>query len=69
MLKVTRKGITLLVPHHWMNTNGFLKHKAVFAIKLFFGDVTLEEAIEESYKKIRYSWIGTFKSRAKEDEE
>ena len=58
MLKVTRKGITLIVPNHWLNTSGFLKHRAVYAIKLFFGEVSLEKALEESYKKVLYCWNG-----------
>lgn len=56
MLKITRDGISLLVPKHWISSNGFLKHRAVHAIKLFFGDETLEKALEEGDRDIRYSW-------------
>jgi len=66
MLKVTRKGITLIIPNHWLNNGGFLKHKAVYAIKLFFGDVSLEKALEESHRNILYCWIGQFKRRGEE---
>lgn len=48
--------MTLIIPPHWISTNGFLKHKAVHAIKLFFGDETLEEALEEGDRDIRYGW-------------
>ncbi len=57
MLKITKNGISIIIPNHWMNSNGFLKHKAVFAIKLFFGDVTLENALEEGDRDIRYGWL------------
>ena len=56
MLKVTRNGVSFIVPNHWLSTNGFLKHRAVHSIKLFFGDETLEEALEEGDKDIRYGW-------------
>ena len=56
MLRVTRKEVSIIIPNHWLSTNGFLKHKAVHAIKLFFGDETLDEALEEGDKDIRYGW-------------
>lgn len=55
MLKITRNGVSFIVPSYWISMNGFLKHKAVHVIKLFFGDETLEEALEEGDKDIRYS--------------
>ena len=56
MLKIIRDGVSLIIPNHWISSNGFLKHKAVHAIKLFFGDETLETALEEADKDIRYGW-------------
>jgi len=58
MLKITRKGISIMVPHFWISNNGFLKHTADCAVKLFFGDYTLEEAIKESKKQVWYMWSG-----------
>jgi len=58
-LKITRNNMTLLIPPYWLNQTGFLKHTAVWAVKLFFGDCTLEEALQECEKNIRYSWYGT----------
>ena len=48
-----------------------IKHTGVCAIKLFFGDLTLEEALMESEKDIRYSWYGTklFKTKGGKREE
>ena len=66
MLKVTRKGITLIIPNHWLNNGGFLKHKAVYAIRLFFGDVNLERAVKESYRNILYCWNGQLKRKGEE---
>lgn len=56
MLKVTKSGVSIIVPNHWISTNGFLKHRAVHVIRLFFNDETLEEALEEGDRDIRYSW-------------
>ena len=57
MLKVTKYNLTLIVPPHWIDGRGFLKVPAVYAIKLFFGDVTLEQALEGAKKKWRYGWV------------
>ena len=57
MLKITRDGVSIIVPLHWISTNGYLKHKAIHAIKLFFGDETLERALEESKRHVRYGWL------------
>lgn len=56
MLKITRNNISIIVPPHWLSTNGFLKHSAVHAVKLFFGDETLEMALEEAKKRVKYGW-------------
>jgi hypothetical protein len=56
MLKITRKGVSIIVPNYWLNGSGFLKHKAVHAIKLFFGDETLEQALKEAKRNVRYGW-------------
>jgi len=56
MLKVTRNGVSIIVPNYWIGLNGFLKHRAVHVIKLFFGDETLEEALEGGDEDVRYSW-------------
>ncbi len=57
MLKVTKNNLTLIIPPHWLDGRGFLKVPAVYALKLFFGDITLEKALEGSKKKWRYGWI------------
>jgi len=63
VLKVTKNNLTLIVPPHWIDSRGFLKVSAVYAIKLFFGDITLEEALEGSEKKWQYRWtIGKVKN-------
>lgn len=56
MLKVTKNNLTLIVPQHWMDGRGFLKVPAVYAVKLFFGDITLEEALEGAKRKWKYGW-------------
>ena len=48
--------MSIVIPNHWISPNGFLKHKAVHAVKLFFGDETLEKALEEADRDIRYGW-------------
>ena len=58
MLKITHNDISLIIPQHWMSYNGFLTHMEVCAIKLFFGEYTLEHALKESKKRIGYSWMG-----------
>ena len=56
MLKITRKDISIIIPPYWISTNGFLKHVSICAIKLFFGDYTLGQALKEGKKPIGYSW-------------
>lgn len=56
MLKVTKYNLTLIIPDHWIDGRGFLKVPAVYALKLFFGEVTLKEALEGAKKKWRYGW-------------
>ena len=56
MLKVTKNNLTLIVPPHWMDSRGFLKVSAVYALKLFFGDTTLEEQVKSAKKKWQYGW-------------
>ena len=57
MLKVTKYGLTLIIPPHWIDGRGFLKVPAVYALKLFFSDITLEKALEGAKKKWRYGWV------------
>lgn len=57
MLKATKYGLTLIIPDHWIDGRGFLRVPAVYALKLFFGDITLEEALEGAKKKRKYGWI------------
>ena len=56
MLKITRKGVSIIIPNYWLNGNGFLKHKAVHAVKLFFGDESLEQALKETKRNVRHNW-------------
>lgn len=56
MLKVTKNKLTFIVPDYWIDGRGFLKVSAVYAIKLFFGDITLEEALKGAKKKRMYGW-------------
>jgi len=56
VLKITKNNLTLIVPPHWVDGRGFLKVPAVYAIKLFFGDITLKEALEGTKKKWQYRW-------------
>jgi len=56
MLKITRKGVSIIIPNYWLNGNGFLKHKAVHAVKLFFGDESLEQALKEAKRNVRHNW-------------
>jgi len=63
VLKITKNNLTLIVPQHWVDGRGFLKVPAVYAIKLFFDDITLKEALEGSKKKWQYRWtIGKVKN-------
>lgn len=57
VLKVTRNNLTFAVPQHWIDSRGFLKVPAVYALKLFFGEISLEAALEGSKKKWRYGWV------------
>ena len=57
MLKITRKGVSLIIPEHWIEMNGFLKHKAVHAVKLFFGDESLEKALKEAERNVKHGWL------------
>lgn len=56
MLKVTKHNLTLIIPNYWVDGRGFLKVPAVYALKLFFGEITLEEALTGAKKKWRYGW-------------
>ena len=56
MLKATKYSLTLIIPNHWIDGRGFLKIPAVYALKLFYGDITLEEALEGAKKKRKYGW-------------
>lgn len=57
MLKITKHNLTLIIPNHWIDGRGFLKVPAVYTLKLFFGEITLEEALKDSKKKWKYGWI------------
>lgn len=56
MLKVTKHNLTLIIPQHWIDSGGFLKVPALYALRLFFGEITLEEALEGSKRKWKYGW-------------
>ena len=56
MMKVTRKGVSLLIPDHWLQTNGFIRHRAVHTIKLFFGEEDLATALEQGKRRVIYGW-------------
>ena len=56
MLKSTKHNLTLIIPQHWIDNWGFLKVPAVYALKLFYGEISLEEALEGSKKKRKYGW-------------
>jgi len=56
VLKVTKNNLTLIIPNHWIDGRGFIKAPAVYAIKLFFGDITLEQALKGTKKKWGYGW-------------
>lgn len=56
MLKVTKHNLTFIVPDHWIDSRGFLKVSAVYALKLFFGDITLKEELEGAEKQWQYRW-------------
>lgn len=57
MLKVTKHNLTLIIPKHWIDSRGFLKVPAVYALKLFFGDISLSDALKGAKKKWQYGWI------------
>lgn len=57
VLKVTKYNLTYMVPSHWIDSKGFLTVPALYTLKLFFGDVTLKEALKGTKKKWRYGWI------------
>lgn len=56
MLKVTRKGLTFIIPKYWIDGRGFLTVRAVHSLKLFFGEETLEEALKGAEKIRKYGW-------------
>lgn len=56
MLKATKHNLTLIIPDHWLDSRGFLKVPAVYALKLFYGEITLKEALEGAGKKRQYGW-------------
>jgi len=51
MLKIKRGKLMFIVPDYWMDIYGFLKPKAICILKVFFGDITNEEADEELEKR------------------
>lgn len=57
MLKVTKNNLTFIVPDYWIDTRGFLKVPAVYALKLFFNEITLETALKGAERKWRYGWV------------
>ena len=56
MLKVTKNNLSLIVPNYWIDGRGFLKVSAVYTIKLFYGEITLEKALEGAKRKRKYGW-------------
>lgn len=57
MLKITKNNLSLIIPGHWLDGRGFLKVPVVYAVKLFFNDITLEEANVGAKKEWKYSWV------------
>ena len=57
MLKASKHNLTLIVPEHWLDSRGFLRVPAVYALKLFYDEISLEEALESAKKKRRYGWV------------
>jgi len=51
MLKITRGKLTFIVPDYWLDGYGFLKPKAICALKVFFGAKTNEQADKELKKR------------------
>jgi hypothetical protein len=66
VLKVTKNNLTFIVPNYWIDSRGFLKVPAVCALKLFFGEISLEDALEGAKKKWRYRWTISKVNREKE---
>ena len=56
MLKASKHNLTLIIPQHWLDSRGFLKVPAVYALKLFYGEISLEDALESAKRKRRYGW-------------
>lgn len=57
MLKITKNNLTLIIPQCWLDSRSYLKVSAICAIKLFFGDITLEQALEGAKKERKYGWL------------
>ena len=53
MLKVMRGKLMFIVPDYWLDAWGFLKPKAVCALRVFFGTKTNEEADRELEKRLK----------------
>ena len=56
MLKATKHNLTLIIPEHWLDSRGFLKVPAVYALKLFYGEITFKEALKGAKLKRQYGW-------------
>ena len=59
MLKVMRGKLMFIVPDYWLDAWGFLKPKAICALRVFFGTKTNEEAdveLEKRLKNPRSGW-------------
>ena len=56
MLKATKHNLTLIIPQHWLDSRGFLSTQAVYTLKLFYGEVSLEDALEGAKKTRKYGW-------------
>lgn len=56
MLKATKNSLSFIVPDYWLDSKSYLKVSAIYAIKLFFGDVTLEQALEGAKLTRKYGW-------------
>ena len=56
MLKASKNNLTLIIPQHWIDSRGFLKVPAVYALKLFYGEISLEKALEGAKRKRKYGW-------------
>jgi len=59
MLRITRGNLSFIVPIHWTDAWGFIKPAGICILKVFFGDLTNEEAdieLEKRKKSKKRGW-------------